>query len=357
MIHTCAMNRSRRHLNIHSVGSISLITLMCLGIATGVARSEDLLAKAKTEIEQRAKWFTTIDLTFKSTTTLTRAGKKLDPNELQDPFGSNDGSPMYAKLPATFEWQARFRCDGTKLRLDNNRPGWIPRQLQFGLVPRVLVFDGVATKLFLTVAGERFPQQGFLWKNQLHSAGTLEKSPLLWHFRAFAYPEVFGNEMFKPKVIVSTKVLEGQPTVVLRHTLKTRQSTILYALWLDPQLDHSVQRFAQFRDESVLDDLRVTNTRREDGLVVPTQWRSTEKADGITFATSATLISAEFNQAIDQAIFKLDFPEGTVVEAGRQDEKRKWMIGRGQREYPFTEQQAAQAGSAQKLQAVLEKSP
>lgn len=332
---------------------LSPFVLLALVMATLNVQADEL-SKLRVGITERVKAFSTVDVTWTVTSHFEKASNKGDS---RDPFGATaTDQRVDDKLPATFEWQARLRCDGSKLRLEYARPKWDFGELRFTMPLRVFVFDGSAGKFLLSKEEASFPYRGVVTGPQMQWGRGMDFAPLLWHFRGFAYPGMLGHRFFDADAEISRETVRARPYIVITRDSGTGNSARKEVLWIEAEPLHSIRRLTQTQNGQLQCELRVDHFQKLGGRVVPWQWSLEDcNAEGMFRVSShAKVLKALVNQPIADGVFNLEFPPGTMVRDEESEGRRFIFIGNNRREFEVTPRQAADASSAQQLLRMLD---
>ena len=278
-----------------------------------------------------------------------------------DPFGdAREQAVSDKRLPATLVWTASFQSAGPKLRLSDNQPSW-GRELIFRKLPRILVSDGTESRSIRVTNSQT---RSGLWtkaQNPRNVGFDQHLTPILTQFQASRYPiaSLFDPEV--TKAVIEKATWDGHQCVLLRWDHPRQQpggrELSKYALWLDPAADYSVRRFITTRRGVIEFDIRI-RLAEQDGLWVPKQWKWSDyhHPQGKLMAVHfAEMVDVRLNKPVDDSLFELPFPRGTLVSDQRERLDRELLIGSEERVYEVTSQQRAKAGSLEVLLEELER--
>ena len=331
----------------------SPFVLLALVMATSHVQADDV-SKLRAGIEERVKAFSTVDITWTVTSHFENAINKGDS---KDPFGVTVTEPSVDGTPAAiFEWEARLRCDGSRLRLEYVRPTWDFGESRFTLPPRVFAFNGNVGRFLLTKEDASFPYRGVVSDPPMQWGRRMDFAPLLWHFRGFAYPGMLGQRFFAADAEISREIVGARPYIVITRRSGAGNSARNEVLWVEAEPPHSIRRLTQTQNEQLQCDLRVDHFQKVGGHVVPWQWSFEDcNAEGIFRVSSrAKVLKALVNQPIEEGVFNLEFPPGTMVRDEESEGRRFIFIGNNRREFEVTPRQAADASSAEQLLRMLD---
>lgn len=340
------------------------VAIVCwIGMLSASVHAETL-DEIRKHVKARCDAYSSVDCNWKVVSKFTESyGKRVR----FDPFGDDLKAGSTERLPATQAWTASFQSAGPKLRLSHNQPLWSARESRLRKFPRTLVSDGTESRSLEVYDSHT---QGIWTKaqNPVNVGFDRNFTPILTQFLALHYPIA---SLFNPDATptIETGDLDGQACVVLRWNHPRQEvggrELPKYALWLDPAADYSARRYTCTRAGVLENDIRIELGQR-DGMWVPTRWQYYDRhsaAGELMAVHSSELLDITLNEPIDDSLFVLAYPRGTIISDQRAPSREKLqrrptertiLIGSNQRTYEVTRQQRAKAGSTEALLEELE---
>jgi len=226
-----------------------------------------------------------------------------------------DGTDRKTLVPVAHEYEQLLAVQDGKYRFCSTEPAkngqtgdWIRKE-------SIFVSDGVKAKEYTKRDTSFVPRSGSVSKykplEQSFLGRMSDLRPVTFHFRPF---------LLSPRALEGFTVskdrgeADGKPCVILRR-LDSSTPTVTESLWLDPNQQYCIRRYAKEYEGKVWYQLEL-DYGQEIVAPVPTGWHEVMyfAGDGtLTKSVKATVISSEVNITLPDSEFDLTFPPGAQV--------------------------------------------
>lgn len=332
--------------------SVRLVAILLVATATQICAHE--LSELHDAIEKRTRSYSMVDITWTITSEYAEALNQSE--NYSDPFGTSGPKVAFnGQLPVTFKWQARFRCSGSKVRLDFISPNWSFGEEKFNFPINSFLFDGIEGRTLATYTDSPFPNRGTVARPPLPWGQRPEFIPMIWHFRGFDYPGNFDRVFFADDTVVARERSDdGESLVLTRRNIGSAVCSILH---VDASYPHVIKQCSHSEDGQIRYETRVSGFQALGDSVVPQRWsvKSIDPTRSFRISSKAVVVRALINRPVDESVFSLPFPSGSLVSDHRGDYRKRFiLIGDGEREFEVSQRQVRDAVSAQQLLQLVE---
>lgn len=118
-------------------------------------------------------------------------------------------------------------------------------------------------------------------------------------------------------VVTGQETLEEIGNLVVAVAPQSRGEIFQRTLWLDPARDYSVVRYTRRHNEALVGQVDISYPAQPiDGMWTPSGWdfRTYSTSGKLKTTTSAKVLNREINKAVLDEVFRIQFPNGTLVK-------------------------------------------